>query len=119
MSALRYEIWVQASSEDNVFDGRLIKLMASGTVTLSSTRSAAITLPKVGSHQNPAIVLKVIGTDKAYVEFLPKGQTSAQTGAHLAADAKPRQLVGQEDGTIVVTGPAEGSFTVVQAAAVA
>lgn len=115
---LRYEIWMREIDRSGRIDGRLDIFIQSGAVELTSTRSDPIPLPVAGREQAVAIVFRVIGMDRAYVELIDPGLISSQTGDHATSDAVPRILVGAEDGTIAVPGPSGGTFTAVRAAAV-
>ena len=121
MSMLHYQVWTQTCDDQGAADGRLVTKLASGTIPLTTSPSAAVTLPSVPPTPigvyNLALVLKVVGTDRAYVEARSDGQATSQTGAHASTDALPRTLVGAEDGAICERVPS-GTFTAVLAAAI-
>lgn len=112
---LRYEIWIREIDRTGRIDGRLDVFIRSGTIELSATRSDPIPLPVTGHEQAGAVVLKVIGMDRAFVEVIDAGLTSAQTGEHIENDLVPRVLIGPEDGSITLPGPSGGTFSVVKA----
>lgn len=111
MSILHYEIWKSTP------DGTLSEIVASGSPTLSATRSDPVAIPKADGNYRTVVILKVVGTDRAYVEWRTSG-ASAQATGHLAADANPRVMLDANDGAPLFPVPSGGSFTHVLAAAV-
>jgi len=127
MSALHYEIWSQTAEKGNGGNGRLVDLVASGTIPLSPTNSAAILIPKGGRPSTDANslagIFKVLqasqgGTDRAYVEIRADGSSSTQGQSNASTDVVPRSLVGSDDGAVLFNLPPGGAFTAVLAAAV-
>jgi len=125
MAMLHYEIFSQTIEAGDGANGRLIDLIASGTLTLTSTRSAAIAIPRGGrpyTNWNSIVgvfkVLSSASTDRSYVEIRADNSSSTQGAASVTFDAAPRSLVGADDGAVLFTLPPGGTFTAVLASAV-
>lgn len=120
MSKLHYEIYFQGNNFPGFVAGdHARRFVASGTIDVTASMSAAVAIPAAPPSESavPVLVLKVLGPDAVYVQFAARNQDApAGTGAHAVADAAPRLLLDEVDGRQTIVPPFEGRFAAVVAA---
>lgn len=113
---LNYQIWTRdIGAKDDV----VREILASGTITTSTSLSSAVTIPYAPSGQQAVGLFSVYGSAQpVYVTVRKAGASAASgSGTHAASDAQPRLLIREADNTVAVLLPEGGTFAAVSAAA--